>query len=68
MVHLDVVVDIHPCLEPLGILVGTLRQRQGFGPLHALKKLPARLTQPAHGTGVETLQALSDSGIELRQA
>jgi len=68
MVHLDVVVDIHSCLEPLGILVGTLRQRQGFGPVDSLKKLPARLTQPAHETGVETLQALSDSGIKLRQA
>lgn len=40
MVHLDVIVDINLCLEPLGLLVGTLRQRQRTGPVDGLKQIP----------------------------
>jgi hypothetical protein len=43
MVHLDVVVDINLRLEPLGVFVGTLRQRQGTGSIDSLKQLPADL-------------------------
>ena len=68
VVHFDVVIQLHLSLIPFGIFVGSLGQRQGIGPVDSFEKLAAGLLRLFQRTGVETLQALADGGVELGQA
>ncbi len=67
VVYFNVIVDVYPGLIPFGILVRSRRHWQGIGVVYRLKQLLARFLQPPHRAIIETLQALPDGRIELRQ-
>ncbi|MCY1369081.1 hypothetical protein D9M69_561000 [compost metagenome] len=64
---LDVVVDMHPRLLPLGIDVGLFRQRAQHGPIQGLEGRVPGARQLAKRSAVEPLQQHGDGAVEFIQ-
>ncbi len=64
-VDLDMVVDVHASLCPLGKLVGGCRKRLKGGLIDALEELAPTLSDFLHGTAVELEEFVFDGSIQL---
>ena len=66
-VDLDVVVDIHPHLFPLGKFVGLSGQGTQRRALELLEQLPTGARQLLEGAGVEPFEKAGDFPVQVRQ-
>ncbi len=67
MVHLDVVIDMHPGLEQFGKLIGVFGERQHRRAVEFLEAAASAAGQFAEGTIVEQFQPLPDGGVGFVQ-
>jgi hypothetical protein len=65
VVDLDVVVDVHACLRPLGEDVGDGRQRAQGRAVEGLEETLARARELLEGPLVDALDEGADGGVEL---
>ena len=66
--HLDVVIDVHPGLLPLGILVRRFRQRQHGRPINLLEPALPASGQFSEGAVVQKDKTFTNGGIGFGQS